>query len=154
MSNTDSKYTLNRDPRQLTSTACLLSHRSDVVVTILGLFLSAGGDPQIDAKRSETPSKRDELLTTATQFFEQQDVTQFFTMTFAKRVLVEKARTRFMEWIDGLNGSSVVLWVGSERKRQSVGPVSVLLLFLYTFTVCLLPPHISTSRKRSSWDET
>jgi hypothetical protein len=129
----------------------VLSVNSDAFVPLLSSSFSAAGDPQIDGKRKGRLSKRDELLTAAIQFFEQQDVTQFYTMTFAKRVSVETARTRFMEWIDGLEWFQRHLlgWLRAEESERwsGLGTSAVPC----TSMVFSLPPHISTSPRLSIW---
>jgi hypothetical protein len=157
MNNKSITYLLNDVNQSFTGTAlsnAVLSLKSDAFGTLLSSSFSAAGDPQIDGKRKGTPSKRNELLTAATQFFEQQDVTQFYTMIFPKRVSVETARTRFMEWIDGLEWFQrrPLGWLRAEETKRwsGLGTPAVPC----TSTVSLLLPHISTSRKRSSWDET
>jgi len=144
MNNTDTKYKLTHDTQHCTGNAELLSAHYGVPVTLLGSSLSAGGDPQIDAKRSGTPSKRDELLTTATQFFEQQDVTQFYTMTFAKRVSVEKARNRFMEWIDGLEWFQrrPLGWLRAEETKHWSG-LGTPAVPLHFHGLLIAAPHLN-----------
>ena len=143
----NSTYRLNHDKQHFTGTeytAELLSGYSGIPFTLLGSSLSAGGDPQIDAKRSGTLSKRDELLTTATQFFEQQDVTQFYTMTFAKRVSVEKARSRFMEWIDGLEWFQrrPLGWLRAEESRRWSG-LGTPAVPLHFHGLLIATPHLN-----------
>jgi len=115
-----------------------------MLLTLLGTSFSAGGDPQIDAKRTGKPTKRDELLTTATQFFESQDVTQFYTMTFATRISVEKARTRFMEWIDGLEWFQCrpLGWLRAEESKRWSG-LGTPAVPLHFHGLLIAAPHLN-----------
>ena len=144
MNNTDTQNKLTHDTRHLTGTGELPSVHSGVPVTLLSSSLSAGGDPQIDAKRSGTPSRKDELLVTATQFFEQQNVTQFCTMTFAKRVSVEKARSRFMEWIDALEWFQrrPLGWLRAEESERWSG-LGTPAVSLHFHGLLIAAPHLN-----------
>ena len=147
INNKNTTYSLNDGKQRFTGTALsntVLSLISDALVTLLSSCLSAGGDPRIDAKRLETPSKRDELLTTATQFFESQDVTQFFTMTFAKRVSADKARSRFMEWIDGLEWFQrrPLGWLRAEETKRWSG-LGTPAVPLHFHGLLIAAPHLN-----------
>ena len=147
MNNMNSTYRLNHDNQHFTGTeytAELLSAHSGVPVTLLSSSLSAGGALQSEAKPSRTPSKKDELLTTATQFFEQQDVTQFYTMTFARRVSVEKARNRFMEWIDGLEWFQrrPLGWLRAEETKRWSG-LGTPAVPLHFHGLLISAPHLN-----------
>jgi hypothetical protein len=79
-----------------------LSDHSPIPISLLNASLSCGADLPITARQRLGHVESGDLLPAAVQFFEQQDITQFYTMTFARRTSVESARHRFRKWIDAL----------------------------------------------------
>jgi hypothetical protein len=147
MSNMNITCRLNHDDQHSTGaehTPERLSVYYGIPVTLLSSSLSAGGALQSEAKPSGTLSKRDELLTTAAQFFEQQDVTHVYTMTFAKRVSVEKARSRFMEWIDGLEWFQrrPLGWLRAEETKRWSG-LGTPAVPLHFHGLLIAAPHLN-----------
>lgn len=147
MNNKNSTYLIDDSNQSITGAAlsnAVLSLKSDALVTLLSSSFSAAGNPQIDGKRSGTPSKKAELLTAATQFFEQQDVTQFYTMTFAKRVSVETARSRFMERIDGLEWFQrrPLGWLRAEESERWSG-LGTPAVPLHFHGLLIAAPHLN-----------
>lgn len=127
-----------------TCTTELLDIDSIGPFTSTGTSFSAGRNPLIDAKHIPTRSKNDALVMAATKMLEQQDVTQFYTMTFARRLSVEAARHRFMEWIDALEWFQrrPLGWLRAEETKRSPG-LGTPAIPLHFHGVLIAAPHLN-----------
>jgi hypothetical protein len=82
------------------------------------------GEPTQPLALSEGPSRWQQLVTAATQLIEQQDVTHYFTLTFARPVGSPGARALYLRWAEAVAwlNCSPVGWLRAEESAPSRWP--------------------------------
>jgi hypothetical protein len=117
----------------------------------------------IDASRNgryqqqPTSHKHQELIDATADLLKQQDVTHYFTLTFAKPVSSWTARSKYMEWIDclewfqrrplgWLRAEETMRWSGCDEAVPAAIP-------LHYHGLLISAPHLTIPQAKALWRE-